>query len=81
MSLISIQFGAGGISVEREFEVVPRVGDIIHVIRDDEEFDLLIDLAQHSQDPDDHRMKYFLHAHVIDDLPAEMSRQMDRARR
>ena len=80
MTWINVQFGAGGVSVEREFEVVPRVGDILHVTYGDEDFDLLVDLAQHDEDRDTHEMRYFVHGAVIEDLPAEMKRQMDRAR-
>lgn len=76
MTWISVQFGAGGVSVERDFDVVPRVGDIIHVTRGDEDFDLLIDLAQHSEDRDTTKMKYFVHAQVIDDMGKEIERQI-----
>lgn len=81
MPMIKIHFGAGGVSVERDFEVVPRVGDIVHITRVDEDFDLLIDLAQHSENPDGGKMEYFLHGQVIEDLTAQMGRQMDRARK
>jgi len=80
MTIVSIQFGAGGVSVERDFEVVPRVGDIVHISRDDEHFDLLIDVAQHSEGRDGGKMDYFVHGHVIEDMGAELARQMDRAR-
>lgn len=78
MPLISVQFGAGGVSVEREFEVAPRVGDILHVTYGDEKYDLLVDIAQHSEDPEDNSMRYFMHTEVIEDLSAELKRQMDR---
>lgn len=78
MPLISVQFGHGGISVEREFEVPPRVGDILYLIYNDEELHLLVDIAQHSEDPDDHIMRYFVHGAVIEDLSLALKRQMDR---
>ena len=80
MPLISVQFGAGGVSVEREFEVVPRVGDILHLTYCDEDLHLLVDIAQHSEDPEDNVMRYFVHGAIIKDLSAEMKRQMDRVR-
>ena len=78
MPLISVQFGAGGVSVEREFEVAPRVGDILHVTYGDEQYDLLGNIAQDSEDPEDNSMRYFVHAEVIEDLSTEAKRQMDR---
>lgn len=80
MPRIEIQFGAGGVSVERDFDVAPRIGEIVHITRGGEDFHLLIDLAQHSEGPDDQRMEYFVHGHVIEDLAVEMKRKTGRAR-
>jgi hypothetical protein len=78
MPSINVQLGAASVSVERAFQVAPRVGDILHITYGEERCDLLVDFAQHSEDPEDNSMCYFVHAEVIGDLSAELSRQMDR---
>lgn len=78
MAWVSIHFGTAGTSIERDFEMIPSVGDIIHLTRDEEDLYLLVDLAHHTEGSDRVKMKYSIHAREITDLNVEMSRQMDR---
>lgn len=77
MAWVSIHFGTTGKFIERDFEVIPRAGDIVHVTRDEEDLHLLVDLAQHTEGGDGVKMAYSLHAREITDLSVEMSQQMD----
>jgi hypothetical protein len=78
--LIGVQFGTGGVTVVRQFEDAPQVGDILHISYGNEQYDLLVNIAQHSEDPEDNSMRYFAHAEVIEDLSAELKRQLVRGR-
>lgn len=78
---VDIQFGAGGISVQREFPVPPRVGDFVTIDRDGETFHLRIDMASWSENPDkSQEMEYFVHAAILEDWGKEAARAMKAAR-
>jgi hypothetical protein len=64
-----------GFLTEQEFDVTPRVGDIIHVSVGNEVFDLLIDIAHHFHDFASGRMRYSVHGTIIKDLPAELKQR------
>lgn len=69
---VEIQFSAGGISVQRQFPVPPRVGDFVTIDRDGETFHLRVDMASWSENPDTpQKMEYFVHAAVLDDWKKE----------
>jgi hypothetical protein len=81
MIWVDIQFGAGGISVQRQFAVPPHVGDFLTINRDGETFHLRVDMASFSESPDKpQEMKYFVHAAVLDDWGKEAARAMTAAR-
>ena len=78
---VDIQFGAGGISVQRQFTIPPRVGDFVTIDRDGETFHLRIDMASWSENPDKlQEMEYFVHAAVLDDWGKEAVQAMQAAR-
>lgn len=82
MIWVDIQFGAGGISVQRQFAIPPRVGDFLTIDRDGETFHLRIDRASFSENPDrPQEMEYFVHAVVLDDWSKEAARATKVARR
>ena len=82
MIWVDIQFGAGGISVQRQFAVPPRVGDFITIDRNGEIFHLRVDMASFSEKSEKPReMEYFVHAAVLDDWGEEASRATQAARK
>jgi len=82
MIWVDIQFGAGGISVQRQFAVPPRVGDFITIDRDGEIFHLRVDMASFFENPEKRReMEYFVHAAVLNDWAEEVSRATQAARK
>lgn len=81
MIWVDIQFGAGGVSVQRQFAIPPRVGDFLTVDRDGEIFHLRVDMASFSENREKgHEMEYFVHAAVLDDWGEEATRATQAAR-
>lgn len=81
MIWVDIQFGEGGISVQRQFAVPPRVGDFLTIDRDGETFHLRIDMASFSENPDrPQEMVYFVHAAVLANWSLEAARAIKAAR-
>jgi len=80
MPQISLTFGDGGVSVEREFDVAPRIGDIVHITYGGEDIHLVIDLVQHAEDADDSRMRCLLHGRIVEDVTREIGGQIARQR-
>ena len=82
MIWVDIQFGEGGITVQRQFSVAPRVGDFLTITRDEETFHLRVDMASFSENPErPQEMEYFVHAAVLKSWGKEAARAIEAARR